>query len=97
MKIGIDLGTSYSSAGVFREGRIDHVLFNGESQFRTSVFFPNRAVDFSSFRLTALHEQEISDSIHSRNPRSQGNFLNIEEICQRSKCELEQQLAYTNR
>ncbi|KWU48835.1 Hsp70 family protein [Pseudomonas palleroniana] len=65
MKIGIDFGTSYSSAAVFRNGHVEHVLFNGQPQFRTSVFFPTRAVDFSTFELTALHEQEISDSIQS--------------------------------
>jgi hypothetical chaperone protein len=65
MKIGIDFGTSYSSAGAFRNGRIEHIMFDGQPQFRTSVFFPDRAIDISGFELTSLHEQEISDGIRS--------------------------------
>lgn len=76
MKIGIDFGTSYSSAAAFRNGRVEHVMFDGQPQFRTSVFFPNRAVDFSTFELTALHEQEISDSIHSAKSAFAGRLLN---------------------
>ena len=65
MKIGIDFGTSYSSAAAFCNGRIEHILFNGQPQFRTSVFFPDRAVDISGFELTFSHEQEISDGIRA--------------------------------
>ncbi|MDT4812967.1 Chaperone protein HscA [compost metagenome] len=65
MKIGIDFGTSYSSAAAFRNGDIEHIIFDGQMQFRTSVFFPDRAVDITRFHLTALHEQEIADSIRS--------------------------------
>lgn len=65
MKIGIDFGTSYSSAAAFRNGRIEHIMFDGQPQFRTSVFFPDRAVDDSRFALTPLNEQEISEGIRS--------------------------------
>ena len=65
MKIGIDFGTSYSSAAAFRNGRIEHIMFDGQSQFRTSVFFPDRAVDISGFELTSLNEHEISEGIRS--------------------------------
>lgn len=65
MKIGIDFGTSYSSAAAFRNGCIEPIMFNGQAQFRTSVFFPDRAVDITKFQLTARHEQEIADSIRS--------------------------------
>lgn len=37
MKIGIDFGTSYSSAAAFRNGRIEHVMFDGQPQFRLSL------------------------------------------------------------
>ncbi|AIG03215.1 MULTISPECIES: Hsp70 family protein [Pseudomonas] len=65
MKIGIDFGTSYSSAAAFRNGRIEHIMFDGQPQFRTSVFFPDRAVDISGFELTSLNEHEISEGIRS--------------------------------
>lgn len=65
MKIGIDFGTSYSSAAAFHNGDIEHIMFDGQSQFRTSVFFPDRAVDITQFQLTVRHEQEIADSIRS--------------------------------
>ncbi|KAA0995599.1 Hsp70 family protein [Pseudomonas sp. ANT_J12] len=65
MKIGIDFGTSYSSAAVFRNGQIEHIMFDGQPQFRTAVFFPDRAADLSRFELTSLHEQEVSDGIRS--------------------------------
>lgn len=65
MKIGIDFGTSYSSAAALHNGHIEHVMFNGQAQFRTSVFFPDRAVDITRFQLTVRHEQEIADSIRS--------------------------------
>lgn len=63
MKIGIDFGTSYSSAAAFCDGHIEHIMFDGEAQFRTSVFFPDRDVDISRFELTSQHEKEISDDI----------------------------------
>lgn len=65
MKIGIDFGTSYSSAAVFRNGHVEHIMFDGQPQFRTSVFFPDRAVDISGFELNSLYEQEISEGVRS--------------------------------
>ncbi|NKQ13272.1 heat-shock protein, partial [Pseudomonas sp. SST3] len=65
MKIGIDFGTSYSSAAAFRNGHVEHIMFGGEPQFRTSVFFPDRAVDISRFELNSLYEQEISEGVRS--------------------------------
>lgn len=65
MKIGVDFGTSFSSAAACIEGKVRHITFGHERQFRTAVFFPDRYVDPSQFFLTAENEQEIDNAIRS--------------------------------
>jgi len=65
MKIGIDFGTSYSCAAAVKNGQIEHIMFSDQTQFRTSVFFPDKAVDLTGFQLTARHEQQISETIRA--------------------------------
>lgn len=63
MKIGIDFGTSYTSAAAYKDGRVQHILFEGKKQFRTAAFFPDCEVDLTAFRLTEHDENEVSRSI----------------------------------
>ncbi|HFH3882461.1 Hsp70 family protein [Pseudomonas aeruginosa] len=64
MRIGIDFGTSYTAAAAYINGSIQHILFRGESQFRTAVFVPEKPVDMSQFDET-LYVQEVANSILS--------------------------------
>ena len=40
MKIGFDFGTSFSALAVYRDGEIHRIMFDGEPQFRTAIYFP---------------------------------------------------------
>lgn len=64
MRIGIDFGTSYTAAAAYINGSIQHILFRGESQFRTAVFVPEKPVDMSQFD-ESLYVQEVANSIIS--------------------------------
>ncbi|WP_134536019.1 Hsp70 family protein [Pseudomonas aeruginosa] len=64
MRIGIDFGTSYTAAAAYINGSIQHILFRGESQFRTAVFVPEKPVDMSQFD-ESLYVQEVDNSILS--------------------------------
>ncbi len=64
MRIGIDFGTSYTAAAAYINGSIQHILFRGESQFRTAVFVPEKPVDMSQFD-ESLYVQEVANSILS--------------------------------
>ena len=58
MRIGIDFGTSYSAAGAVVDGKLELIRFGEDSQFRTTVFFPQRLPDLTEFELTdELHAQ----------------------------------------
>ncbi|MFI3046483.1 hypothetical protein [Pseudomonas coronafaciens] len=63
MKIGVDFGTSFSSAAFFVNGEVQPISFGNDQQFRTAVFFPDRYVGPSQFVLTAKHEHEIDSAI----------------------------------
>ncbi|WP_236225540.1 hypothetical protein [Pseudomonas pseudonitroreducens] len=67
MRIGIDFGTSYTAAAAYINGAIQHILFRGESQFRTAVFVPEKPVDMSQFD-ESLYVQEVADSTLTRTP-----------------------------
>lgn len=60
MRIGIDFGTSYSAAAGIINGNVELVKFDGESQFRTSVFFPAVIPAIEDFVITPEYEREIS-------------------------------------
>jgi len=66
VKIGIDFGTSFSSAAAIVKGKLHNIHFDGEEQFRTAVFFPNRYVDPSQFSLSPRDDQEIAAAISSQ-------------------------------
>ena len=59
MRIGIDFGTSYSAAGAVVDGALQLVRFGGDTQFRTTVFFPQRQPDMAAFELTPALEREV--------------------------------------
>ncbi len=59
MRIGIDFGTSYSAAGAVVDGALELVRFGGDTQFRTTVFFPQRQPDLAAFALTPTLEREV--------------------------------------
>jgi hypothetical chaperone protein len=69
VKIGVDFGTSFSSAAVCVNGKVQYITFGQDQQFRTAVFFPDRHVDESQFSLTAEHEREIDNAIRARKSR----------------------------
>ncbi|HFL6339750.1 TPA: Hsp70 family protein, partial [Pseudomonas aeruginosa] len=56
--------TSYTAAAAYINGSIQHILFRGESQFRTAVFVPEKPVDMSQFD-ESLYVQEVANSILS--------------------------------
>ena len=62
MRIGIDFGTSYTAAAAYIDGEIRHISFGGDSQFRTAVFIPEKAVDWSQFQPDA-YERQVSDNL----------------------------------
>lgn len=62
MRIGIDFGTSYTAAAAYIDGEIRHISFGGDSQFRTAVFIPEKAVDWSQFQPDA-YEKQVSDNL----------------------------------
>ncbi len=59
LKIGIDFGTSYSAAAAFVDGQVVPILFDGEKQFRTAIFFPDRIPDPEDFPQTPATEAWI--------------------------------------
>lgn len=66
MKIGIDFGTSFSSAAAIVNGELRNIRFGSELQFRTAVFFPNRYVDPSLFSLSPRDDQEVAAAVSSQ-------------------------------
>lgn len=69
MRIGVDFGTSFSSAAVCKDGKVELITFGNAQQFRTAVFFPDRYVDPSQFSLTAENEREIDNAIRLHKSR----------------------------
>jgi hypothetical chaperone protein len=69
VKIGVDFGTSFSSAAVCINGKVQYITFGQDQQFRTAVFFPDRHVDESLFSLTAEYERDIDNAIRARKSR----------------------------
>ena len=62
MRIGIDFGTSYTAAAAYIDGEVRHISFGSDSQFRTAVFIPEKAVDWSQFQPDA-YEKQVSDNL----------------------------------
>lgn len=58
MRIGIDFGTSYSAAAGVVDGRLVHVPFGEQSQFRTAAYFPRELPTGGDFELTPALEAE---------------------------------------
>ncbi|HQZ31872.1 MAG TPA: hypothetical protein PLG89_08430, partial [Arenimonas sp.] len=59
MRIGIDFGTSYSAAAGMVDGRLVHVPFGEQSQFRTAAYFPRELPTGGDFELTPALEAEV--------------------------------------
>ena len=60
MRIGIDFGTSYSAAAGIVDGRLVHVPFGDQSQFRTAAYFPRELPIGDDFELTPALEAEVT-------------------------------------
>lgn len=69
MKIGFDFGTSFSALAVYRDGEIHRIMFDGEPQFRTAIYFPPYAPSADLFNADD-HQAEIA-SIRSALIRSE--------------------------
>lgn len=69
MKIGFDFGTSFSALAVYWEGEIHRIMFDGEPQFRTAIYFPPYVPNADQFD-AAEHGGEIA-SIRSVLVRSE--------------------------
>ncbi|WP_372654263.1 Hsp70 family protein [Alcanivorax borkumensis] len=69
MKIGFDFGTSFSALAVYRDGEIHRIMFDGEPQFRTAIYFPPYAPSADFFNADD-HQTEIA-SIRSALIRSE--------------------------
>ncbi len=63
--LGIDFGTSFSSAAVFHEGRIRAILDNGEAQIPTVVHIPVRGEPIVGAEAIRLGMAEPADTIAS--------------------------------
>ena len=59
MKIGFDFGTSFSALAVYRDGEIHRIMFDGEPQFRTAIYFPPYAPSADLFNADN-HQAEIA-------------------------------------
>ena len=65
MRIGIDFGTSYSAAAGLVDGKLVHVPFGEQSQFRTAAYFPRELPAGDDFELTAAMEDEVADLVRA--------------------------------
>ena len=63
--LGVDFGTSYSSAAVFHEGRIRAILDNGEAQIPTVVHIPVRGEPIVGQEAVRLGMAEPADTVAS--------------------------------
>ncbi len=63
--LGIDFGTSNSSAAVFHDGRIRAIVDNGEPQIPTVVHFPARGEPVVGFEAVRLGMGEPADTVSS--------------------------------
>lgn len=59
MRLGIDFGTSNCAAAAVIDGQVVPVLFDGQAQFRTSVWFPDVVRDIEQFELTPDMHDEV--------------------------------------
>lgn len=59
MRLGIDFGTSNCAAAAVVDGQVVPVLFNGQAQFRTSVWFPDVVRDIGQFELTPDMQEDV--------------------------------------
>ncbi|MBN8884478.1 MAG: Hsp70 family protein [Rudaea sp.] len=59
MRIGIDFGTSYSAAAVFRNDRVEKIRFAAGDQFRTAVYFPEAVPNMDEFQMTPEIERDF--------------------------------------
>ncbi len=65
MRIGIDFGTSYSAAAGIVDGRLVHVPFGDQRQFRTAAYFPRELPAGDDFELTPALEEEVQALVRS--------------------------------
>lgn len=63
MRLGIDFGTSNCAAAAVVDGQVVPVLFDGQAQFRTSVWFPDVVRDIEQFELTEDMHDEVQHLI----------------------------------
>src|SRR5688500_6384958 len=63
--LGIDFGTSYCAAASVRDGRVEHIDFDGRLEFRTAVFCPEVVPTFADFVLTPALEAEVDAIVAS--------------------------------
>ena len=74
MRLGIDFGTSNCAAAAVIDGEVVPVLFDGQAQFRTSVWFPDVVRDIEQFELTEDMHDEVQRLIDgmARDARAAG-------------------------
>lgn len=65
MRIGIDFGTSYSAAGVVRDGQLELIQFGQDRQFRTAVFFPRKLPALDAFQMTTELKREADRMVRA--------------------------------
>lgn len=63
MRIGIDFGTTTTSAAAMIDGKTHPVIFGGAEHFRTTVFFPEQVADASQFQLTPEFRMRVDNFV----------------------------------
>lgn len=81
MRVGIDFGTSYSSAGAVVGGKVQLLKFGDEKQFRTTAFFREQTPpDPSEFIPSPALELEVSNLVRASQNQQAREIKRIEAL-----------------
>ncbi|RDS83594.1 heat-shock protein Hsp70 [Dyella monticola] len=87
MKLGIDFGTSYSSAAVFNDGKLEVINFNRGSQFRTAAYFPEKIPSLTDYELTPQLKKMVQDHLRQSKAEHARNLKRAQALRQQAMAE----------